>query len=78
MAGGIAPKARPLDAFLGKVFKGLYKYYYDYSMLSAPSNDIGQPIAPTHHLCVTWVVKAWNRAPEELVRESWEVFRYEN
>ena len=35
MAGGITPKAQPLDALLGKVFKGLYIYYDDYYMLSA-------------------------------------------
>ena len=41
MALGITPKAQPLDALLGKVFKGLYRDYYDYYMLSAPSNGIG-------------------------------------
>ena len=64
MAEGITPKAQPLDALLGKVFKGLYRDYFDYFMISAQSNDIGQPIAPTRHIFVTWVVKAWNTFPE--------------
>ena len=33
MAGGITPKAQPIDAFRGKVFKGLYRcYYYKYML----------------------------------------------
>ena len=70
MAGGITPKAQPIDAFLGKVFKGLYRYYYYYYMLYAPSNNRGQPVTRTHQLCATWVVKAWNKVSEELVRKS--------
>ena len=27
MAGGITPKAKPLDALLGEIFKGLYSDY---------------------------------------------------
>ena len=57
MAKGINPKAQPLDDFLGKVFKGLYRDYCDYYMLSVPSNDIGKPTAPTLQICITWVVK---------------------
>ena len=53
MAGGITPKSQPLDAFLGKVFKGLYRYGSDYYMLYAPSNDRGQPIEPNLQLCAT-------------------------
>ena len=52
------------------MFKGLYRYYYYYYMLYAPSNNRGQPVAPTHQLCATWVVKAWNKVSEELVRKS--------
>ena len=63
MAGGITPKAQPLDAFFGKVFKGLYRYYYDDYMLSAPTNDKGQAISPTHQICTTWVVKSLNKVP---------------
>ena len=47
MSEGITPKAQPLDDLLGKVFEGLYIYYYDYYMISASSNDKGQPISPT-------------------------------
>ena len=57
MAKGINPKAQPLDDFLGKVFKGLYRDYCGYYMLSVPSNDIGKPTAPTLQICITWVVK---------------------
>ena len=78
MSGGITPKAQSLDAFLGKVFKGLYKYHYDYYMISVPSNDRVQPIAPTRQICAKWVVKAWNKVSEELVRKSWEVYGYKN
>ena len=78
MAVGITPKAQPLDAFLGKLFKGLYRYYYDCYIISAPSNDKGQPISPTRQICPTWVGKAWNKVPEELVRKFWGVWGYKN
>ena len=78
MAVGITPKAQPLDAFLGKLFKGLYRYYYDCYIISAPSNDKGQPISPTRQICPTWVGKAWNKVPEELVRKFWGVCGYKN
>ena len=73
MTGGITPKPQPLYAFLGKVFKVLYRDYYDYYMLSVPSNYRGHPISPTRQICATWVVKAWNKVPEELLRKYWEV-----
>ena len=63
MAGGIAPKAQPLDVLLGKLIKGLYIEYYDYYMLSEPSNDRGHPISPTCQLCPTCVVKSCNKLP---------------
>ena len=63
MAVGITPKAQPLDALLGKVLKGLYIHYYDYYMISASSNDRGQPISPTCQLCAALVVKEWNQVP---------------
>ena len=41
MSGGITSKEQPLDDLLGKLFKGLYRDYYDYYMISSPSNDTG-------------------------------------
>ena len=78
MSGGITPKAQPIDAFIGKVFKGNYRDLYDNYMLSAPLNERGQPIAPTRQMCATWVVQAWSDIPEELIRKSWEVCGYKS
>ena len=73
MAGGINPKAQPLYDCLGKVFKCLYIDNYDNYMLYEPPNDRG-------HIFPSWVVKARNKSPEELVRKSWswEVCGYKN
>ena len=58
ISGGITPNAQPIDAFIGKVFKGHYRDYYDMYMLSAPLNNIQHPIAPSRQLCTEWVVQA--------------------
>ena len=78
MSGGITPKALPIDAFIGKVFKGKYRDLYDNSMLSAPLNEKGQPIAPSHQVCTNWMAQAWSGNPEELIRKSWEVCGYKS
>ena len=33
---------------------------------------------PPHHIFSTWVVKAWNKPPEELIRKYWDVCVYKN
>ena len=46
-------------------------------MLNAPGNPVtGHPFAPSRQLCATWVVAAWERVPEELVRKAWTVGNY--
>ena len=46
MAGGITPKAQPLDAFIGKIFKGYYREYYDEYYLQAPVKEDTGEIKP--------------------------------
>ena len=67
MAGGITSIHQKMDKFLGEFFKGNYREYYDDYMLSAPTNEKGDTIAPSYQLCAIWVVKAWDRIPEKLV-----------
>ena len=78
MAGGITPKAQPIDAFLGKLFKGHYRNYYDNYMLNVPENSKGHPMVPSRQLCAQWVVKAWNKVSVKLIQKSWEVCGYKN
>ena len=79
MTGGITPKAQPIDSFIGKVFKGHYREYYDSYAISAPINDnTGHIKPPTHQLCTQWVVKSWEKIPPELMRKSWTVCGYKS
>ena len=78
MGGGITPKSQPIDIFIGKVFKGLYRDHYDLYMLTAPTNSKGQPIIPSCQLCATWVVQAWDELPNALIKKAWEVANYKS
>ena len=68
MAGGVTPKAQPIDVIVGKeVFKGYYRELYDLYMLDAPVSSKGYPIAPSWHLCSgvhrhgrRWYLKNWS------------------
>ena len=77
MGGGITPKAQPLDIFLGKIMKGYYRDLYDIHMINAPVHpSTGHPFVPSRQLCATWIVKAWERVPEALVKKAWVVGNY--
>ena len=78
MTGGITPKAQPIDAFIGKVFKGHYRDRYDMYMLSAPLNQKGQPMPPSRQLCAAWTEEVWNEISERLIQKSWEVWGYKS
>lgn len=46
-------------------------------MLTAPVHEeTGNPIAPTRQMISNWVVKAWEKVPEELVYKAWLVGGY--
>ena len=45
-------------------------------MLSEPTNDKGNTIAPSRQLCAISVVKEWDRIPEGLVKRSLEFCEY--
>lgn len=77
MDGGITPKAQPLDVLINKVFKGLYRDLFEEWSLNAPINDqTGHPYAPSRQLLAMWVVQAWKKIPEELVKKAWVVSGY--
>eukprot|EP00957_Ditylum_brightwellii_P081790 6222622-Ditylum_brightwellii.AAC.1 len=71
MGHGITPVAQPIDRFIGKIFKGMYREYHDSYMLSAPENDKGQPMPSSRQLCAQWVVKVWEAISEESIEKAW-------
>ena len=75
--GGLTPEAQPLDKVVNKVFKGYFRDLYDEYILNAPVTEKGNPKPPSRQLLATWVVKAWDMIPEELVRKAWTACGYE-
>lgn len=79
MAGGITPVAQPLDILVNKPFKAFYRDLYDEYMLTAPENpQTGNPIPPSRQLCSTWVLKAWEAVPEEIIYKAWLLGGYKD
>ncbi|GFH50734.1 hypothetical protein CTEN210_07210 [Chaetoceros tenuissimus] len=76
MAGGITPKRQPVDVYVGKVFKGLFRKRYDNYMLHAPEDEKGHPRPPSGQQVATWVVEAWEEIPEELLQKAWVTAGY--
>ena len=77
MGGGLTPEGQLLDKTTNKLFKGYFHNLYDLYSLTAPLNSkTGAPIAPTRQLLFTWIVEAWEKFPEELVRKSWTACVY--
>ena len=73
--GGLTPVSQPLDKVINKVFKGHFRDEYDQYILSAPIVN-GAPKAPSRQLLCTWVVKAWKKIPEELIKKAWVACGY--
>ena len=46
--------------------------------MTAPMGNAGNPQAPSRQLLSTWVVKALDMIPEELVRKSWTACGYKS
>ena len=74
MEGGITPKVQPLNLSPIKVMKGHYSDLHDIRMLTAPTNPrTRHPLIPSRQLCATWVVEAWDKVSESLIKslECW-------
>ena len=79
MAGGITPKAQPLDVLINKVWKGFFRDLFEEWSLNAPLNEkSGNPIPPSRQLLAQWVVMSWEKIPESLVKKAWEVCGYKS
>lgn len=78
MAGGITPEGQPIDKFMGKIFQGYNRDYYDVYMLTIPTDSKGQFIKPSRQLCAQRVVKAWDMIPEKLIRKAWDLCGYKS
>ena len=79
MAGGITPKVQPLGLFPIKVMKGCCRDLHGICMLTSPVNPrTGHPMMPSHQLCATWVVEAWDKVPESSAMKAWKVGNYKN
>jgi len=77
MGSRITPKLQQLNLFLGKVTKGFCRDLHDAHMLNIPVNPVtGHPFVPSCQRCSTWVLAAWERVPEDLVRKAWTVGNY--
>ena len=76
LPGGLTPCGQPLDKVIKKVFKGYFRDLYDAYILSAPLTEKGTPLAPSRQQLATWVVEAWDKIPEEMVRKSWTACGY--
>ena len=79
MAGGITPKAQPLDLFPIKIMKGCYRDFYDIHMITSPVNPTtGYPTKRSRQLCAKWVVEAWDKVSESLTTKAWKVSNHKN
>ena len=64
IAGGITPKAQPLDVMIKKIWKGFFHDIFEEWSLNAPMNPkTGNPVAPSPQLLAQWVVVAWGKNP---------------
>ena len=77
MGGGLTPEGQPLKKAINKVFNDYFRYLYEIYSISANLNyKTGAPIAPNMNILSTWIVEAWEKVPEELVRKSWTACGY--
>jgi hypothetical protein len=66
LPGGLTPVGQPLDKAINKVFKGYFKDLYDQHMLTAETDEKGNPKTPSRQLLASWVVQAWEKIPREV------------
>ncbi len=77
MDSGIIPKAQLLHVLINKVFKGFFQDHFESWCLTAPLNHkTGSPYAPSWQLLCLWVLKTWEKVPEELIAKVWIVCGY--